>query len=116
MISYKTRDGELGVLRVREHPLGAKKHPLEFKEKLHKTLYNSKIQQKYDVRSSNQGKSMVRTAKNPSISYELKLFSGVEIHMEMDMDWKWMEMEHKFLKRLWIGLDLREGHQLKTIQ
>ena len=42
-------------------PPRRQKHPLEFKEKLHKTLYNAKIQQKYDVRSSNQGKSMVRS-------------------------------------------------------
>ena len=44
-------------------PPRRQKHPLEFKEKLHKTLYNAKIQQIYDVGSSNQGKSMVRTAK-----------------------------------------------------
>ena len=45
-------------------PPRRQKHPLKFKEKLHKTLYNAKIQQKYDVESSNQGKSMVRTAKS----------------------------------------------------
>ena len=39
------------------------KHPLKFKEKLHKTLCDTKIQHKYDDFSSNQGKSMKRTTK-----------------------------------------------------
>ena len=48
-----TEDWGKVILRIKE----------DLKEKLHKTLYNAKIQQKYDVRSSNQGKSMARTAK-----------------------------------------------------
>ena len=44
-------------------PPRRQKHPLEIKEKLHKTLRNTKIQQKYDDLSSNQSKSMIRTSK-----------------------------------------------------
>ena len=60
------RGGVARVLRVREHPLAPRrqKHPLEIKEKLHETLCNTKMQQKYDDLSSNQGKSMIRTAKS----------------------------------------------------
>ena len=44
-------------------PPRRQKHPLEIKEKIHKTLRNTKIQQKHDDLSSNQSKSMIRTAK-----------------------------------------------------
>ena len=44
-------------------PPRRQKHPLEISEKLHKTLRNTKIQQKYDDLRSNQGKSIITTAK-----------------------------------------------------
>ena len=43
------------------------------------------------------------------VGREVEPFSGVEIHMEMDMEWKWSENGAKFVKIVWIGLDLGQS-------
>ena len=57
------RGGELGVLRVREHPLVAKSTLSKLKKNFTKHFVITKIQQKYDYLSSNQGNSMINTSK-----------------------------------------------------
>ena len=47
---------------------------------------------------------------------KLEPFNGVEVHMEMDIGVEIDGNGAQFVKMLWIGLDLGEGHQLKTIQ
>ena len=57
------RGGELGGFEGARAPPRHQTHPLKFKEKLHETLCGTRTQHKYDDFSSNQGKSMIRTAK-----------------------------------------------------